>query len=266
VIKNGSPNNATVFSLDLNVLDETIHFQIEVGQGQAKLADIVPLARSVCSSIIDVVLKTVRSKGDRIPCLKGCSACCNRCLVPLSVPEAFRLKEDIEKMPVLRRETIWKDCLDASRYILTRKPPKKFIHQSARSSSNDSSHLNLISSWYSSLKLPCPFLYQGVCSIYELRPLACSEHYITGSAEGCSEEHSSAKLIEMPIQVPNALSRLASELEETSDEAVILPLAQVWCQNNKKRAARTWPYVLMVRRFVEILKEMSNKNSAILAV
>jgi Fe-S-cluster containining protein len=247
-------------------MDETIHFQIDVGQGLARLADIIPLARTVCSNIINVVLKTIRSKGNRIPCLKGCSACCNRCLVPLSVPEAFRLKEDVEKMPVLRRETIWKDCLEASRYILTHKPPKKFIHLSVQSPSNDQSHLNLISNWYSSLKLPCPFLYQGACSIYELRPLVCREHYIIGPAEGCSEEHSSAKVIEMPIQVSNALSQLASELEETSDEAVILPLALVWCRNNKKRAARTWPYAMMVRRFVEILKEMTNKNSAVLAV
>lgn len=248
------------------MLNETIHFQIDVGQSQAKLADIVPLARTICFNIIEVVLKTVRDKGDRIPCLKGCSACCNRYLVPLSAPEAFRLKEDVEKMPVLRRETIWKNCLDASRYILAHKPPKKFINQSAQSSSNNSSHLNLISNWYSNLKLPCPFLYQDACSIYELRPLVCREHYIIGSANGCSEGHSSAKLIEMPIQVPNALSQLAGELEETNDEAVILPLALVWSQNNKKRAARTWPYAMMVRRFVEILKEMANKNSAVLAV
>ena len=264
--ENDSHCDAKVVILDLDVLDEKIHFRIGVGQGRARLADIVPLARTISTKITEVVLKNIYSKGYQIPCYKGCSACCNRCLVPLSVPEAFRLNEDIKKAPVLKRESIWRDCLNASRHILLHKPPKKIVHRSTEDSSNKPADINLISSWYTSFNLACPFLQQDVCTIYEQRPLACREHYIIGSAEGCSEEHSSAEVLEMPIQMPNALSQLASELEGTGEEALILPLALVWCKQNKKRAARTWPYEMMVKRFVEIIEVMASTNYDVVAV
>ena len=255
-----------IVNLDLDVLDETINFRTVVGQGQAKLADIVPLARTISSKITDVVLKNTRSKGDQIPCFKGCSACCNRCLVPLSVPEAFRLKEEIEVAPAHQLQSIWINCLNASRHILLHKPPKKIVHQSAEASSKKAADMNLISSWYTSFNVACPFLHQDVCTIYEQRPLACREHYIIGSAEGCEDEDSFAEVLDMPIQIPNALGQLASELEGTSVEAVILPLALVWCKENKKRAERTWPYAAMVKRFVEIIEAMASKKSTVTAL
>jgi hypothetical protein len=61
--------------------------------------------------------------------------------------------------------------------------------------------------------------------------------------------------------VPNALAQLASELEDTNVEAVILPLVLVWCEENLQRAGRTWPAVMMVRRFAEIVKTMAHENS-----
>lgn len=261
-----SYRDSKVVRLELDVLDEKLNFCIVVGQVQARLADIVPLARSICSNIINVVLKKIRSRGEYIPCYKGCSTCCYRCLVPVSVPEAFRLKEEIEKEPAYKRQSIWEDCLNASRHILTHKPPKKFVHKSAESSSNKPANLVLISNWYSSLKLACPFLNQDICTIYQKRPLVCREHFIIGSAEGCEEDDYSAEVVEMPIQVPNALGQLASELEDTNVEAVILPLTLVWCKENKERAARTWPYSMMVERFVEIIKAMAVKNSEVATV
>ena len=259
----GSNYDAKLIDLELDILDEKISFQIGIRHARARLADIVPLARTICSKITAVALKNIPKNGGQIPCYKGCSACCKRCLVPLSVPEAFRLNDEIRKISVLRHELIWRDCLNASRHILTHKPPKKFTQQSAESLSNNPVHLNLISDWYSSLKLACPFLRQDICTIYGQRPLACREHYIIGSAKGCKDQDSFAEVLDIPIRVSNALVQLASELEGTTVEAVILPLILLWCKENKKRAERTWPFEMMVTRFVEIIKEMADKNSAV---
>lgn len=249
--------------MKLDIFNEKINIQINIEKDRARLVDIVPLALSISTKINDVVIKNIRNNGEQISCYKGCSACCKCCLVPLSVPEAFRLKDEIDKAPAEKHNLTWRNCLIASHHLLTQKTTKKFLEQSAESLSNNPAHLNLISDWYSSLKLTCPFLHQDICTIYERRPLVCREHFIIGSAEGCKDENSFAEVVDMPIRISNALGQLASELEGTEEQAVILPLALLWCEDNKKRAEKTWPFETMVTRLVEIIEAMANKDSAV---
>ncbi|MGB2866608.1 MAG: hypothetical protein WBC05_24975 [Sedimentisphaerales bacterium] len=115
-----------VIGLELDILGETLNFHIGIGKGRAKLADIVPLARTLCDRITEVVVGRACGEGSCIPCCKGCSACCSRCLVPLSIPEALRFKEEIDAAPAYRRESIRRSCLVAARHILKQKPPCLF--------------------------------------------------------------------------------------------------------------------------------------------
>jgi hypothetical protein len=64
----------------------------------------------------------------------------------------------------------------------------------------------------------------------------------------------------LPVQLPNVLGQLASELEGTGVEAIILPLVPVWCHDNPERAGRSWPAEMMVKRFVEIVETMARMN------
>ncbi len=249
-----------VIGLELDILGEALNLRIGVGKGRAKLADIVPLARTICDSITEVVIQRACGNGDHIPCEKGCSACCRRCLVPLSVPEALRFKEEIDAAPAYHRESVWGACLRAAQHILSQKPPKPLIPQTEELSPVKSVDLNLLSNWYTNLKLPCPFLYNHVCGIYDQRPLACREHFIKGSARACRGLRGDAEVLDIPVQLPNVLGQLASELEGTDVEAVILPLALVWCQENPERFERSWPAEMMVQRFVEIVEEMARTD------
>jgi len=249
-----------VISFELVIFDEILNFHIEVGKERAKLSDIVPLARTLCNRITEVVVRRTISDQCRIPCGKGCSACCSRYLVPVSVPEALRLKEEIDAAPAYRREPILMACLRQARLILSHKPPKPLTSQTEEVSPQKSTNLNLVSNWYSNLKLACPFLYNHVCSIYEQRPLACREHYITGSARACKGMRGDAEVLDMPVQLPNVLGQLASELEGTNVEAVILPLVPVWGENNSERAEQSWPAEMMVKRFVEIIEAMARMS------
>ena len=246
--------------LELDILGETLSFRIGVCKERARLADIVPIARTLCDIITGVVVARARSKGNHIPCGVGCSACCNRYLVPLSVPEALRFREEIHAAPAYRREYIWKSCLHSARLILKRKPPKSLMPRTEEVSAVKSVDLNLVSNWYSDLKLACPFLRNHVCTIYEQRPLACREHFIMGSARGCKGLRGLAEVLEMPVQLPNVLAKLAGDLEGTGLEAVVLPLAPVWCEENSERAERSWPAEMMVRRFVEIVEATACRN------
>jgi Fe-S-cluster containining protein len=255
-----SSNVKKVIGLELVILGETLIFHIGIDKEKIKLADIVPPARVLCDRITEIILRRTSSDENYIPCSKGCSACCKRCLVPLSVPEALRFKEEIIAEPASRRESVWKACLRAAQLILKQRPPESLIDQTDASSLIQSVDIGIISNWYTSLNLACPFLYNNVCGIYEQRPLACREHFIKGSSVACSGQGGVAEVIEMPIQLPNVLGQLASELEGKDMESVILPLALVWCQENSERAERTWPAEMMVRRFAEIVESMARRN------
>ena len=258
---NGYSNSSTdVIGLKLDILGKNVNLNIVVGKGQARLADIVPLARALCTQITDIAVEYIRANGEYIPCRKGCASCCSCYLVPLSVPEAFRLKEEISNTPKARRESIFKACLITTERILSKTPPVLSMDRETETSLVGSMDLNRLSDWYRSMNLPCPFLHKGICSIYQNRPLACREHYIKGSAKICKSRASTAETVEMPVQMPNALAQLASELEGTAEEAVILPLTLFWYEQNRHRAQRTWPAALMIRTFLKIIKKMARKN------
>ena len=250
-----------LIGLKLDILGRQVDFRIRVWKDHARLSDIVPLARTLCTKITDTVVQSIHSDGGRVPCHKGCSACCSY-LVPLSVPEAFWLKEEVSAAPAHRRESAWRACLCAARHILSHKCPEPFTRETGETSLASPVDRNLVSSWYSNLRLACPFLRNDVCTIYDQRPLACREHFVKDSPEACGDECGVAEPLEMPVQVPNVLGQLASELESTSVEAVILPLALVWCEENPERSERTWPAAMMVERFAEIMETMAWQNSA----
>jgi Fe-S-cluster containining protein len=169
-----------VIGLEIDILGEALSFRIGVGEGRARLADIVPPARALCDRITEIVLRRTGRAESQIPCGKGCSACCERCLVPLSVPEALWFREEIIGEPASRREFTWKSCLRAAQLILQQRPPESLIYKTDASNPVQAVDMNRISNWYTSLNLACPFLFNDVCGIYEQRPLACREHFVKG--------------------------------------------------------------------------------------
>lgn len=260
---NSCPGDGRIIRLELDIFGEPVDLFIRVINKQARLADIVPVARAVSTKITDKVTEMVRLNGAHIPCCKGCSACCSYYLVPLAVPEVFRLREETFAMPVIRRLLIERVCLSAAQRILDQPPPESFAEMATGGAADSAAELlNTASSWYADFKLPCVFLYKGVCTIYEQRPTACREYSVTGSSRACGGGAGEPEKIYIPAKMSEVLGRLASELEGTSLEALIMPLALIWADENPHREQRTWPAVMMVERFVEIVKQEISKSSA----
>jgi len=258
---NHHKGDTAIIGLELDIFGEPVHFRIGVAQGQARLADIVPPARMVSTKLALTVLNKLRKEEKFIPCCKGCSACCNY-MIPLSVPEVFRMREDVLAMPENRASVILQSCLNAAKKILDDTPEDFDLCSST--TANSATQVSQLGRWYAALKLACPFLSDGLCTIYEQRPTACREHIVTGSPSLCEAEWTDeSHLVQMPVSVLEALGQLASELEGTSVEAVMLPLALPWAQENLQRHQQTWPAPMMVERFVEIIKTMAKENSEV---
>ena len=252
-------NGTKIIGLKLDIFDEPVHIRISVAQRYAKLADIVPLARTLSTKLVMAVLDKLRRDGKTIPCCKGCSACCSY-LVPLSAPEVFRMREELLEIPAARSEAILKSSLEAAKIILDNIPKNYDAKDSTKI--NRRTQLNRLGRWYTGLKLVCPFLSDGLCTSYEQRPTVCREYIVTGSASLCKDEHTDgSQAVQMPISIAEALCQLTAELEQSDIEAVMLPLALPWAQENLHRSERIWPATMMVERFIEIVTAMASKNS-----
>ncbi len=259
--KIGSNCNSGVetISFELDILGEPVRFSIRVAQKQAKLSDIAPLARTLSTKLALVVLDRLRRKGEFVPCRKACSACCNY-LIPLSVPEAFRLREELLALPEEQGMAVLESCLDAAKRILDEKPKEFDINELEETDSQIL--ISQLGKWYTGLKLACPFLSDSLCTSYEHRPVVCREYIVTGSAQLCEDERTDeSQIVQMPVSVLQCLGRLTAELEQSNIEAVMLPLALPWAQENIERGKRTWPALTMVERFVEILRALNIEQS-----
>lgn len=250
-----------IVKLTLNVFGRQRQLLIGVRNEPARLTDMVPLARAVSAKITQSVADIVELNGARIPCCKGCSACCNY-LVPLAIPEVFRLRQEVLTMPPVRQQLLELHCLTATQRILKNPPPKSFDRAGQpRMAESPGELLSIASRWYAEFELRCPFLYRGVCTIYEERPMACREYSVTGCSQACSEGASEPQGVYMPARMSEVLGQLAADLEETHVEAVIMPLALIWADDNAEREARTWPAPMMVERFVEIVARALPESS-----
>lgn len=242
---------ATV-SLELNVFGEPVCFEIKVEDKQARLSDIVPLARAISSRLVAATMDGFVAVGKSVPCRKGCAACCHY-LVPLSVPEAFRLTEELSATSADEGGKLIKSSLDAARTILDGLPGD--FRRGETSQEDCGIRSRQLSDWYAGLGLACPFLSDNLCVHYEQRPIACREHTVTGSAISCGTASTcEPAVVKMPVSVLECLGQLTAELEQSDVEAVMLPLALPWAQENMERLRQSWPAVSMVERLVEILE------------
>ncbi len=241
--------NRKIVGLDINWAGRSICVRAAVSDGPATLGDLVPLARAVSDRIAAASVERCRREKCRIPCRKGCSACCGY-LVPLSVPEAIRLGRDMQDRNASEHKKMVRKSLLAARRILNHQPPSIGLQEPGSASDGT---LQSISEWYSGMDIACPFLANRSCSIYAQRPLACREYLVEGTSAACSGRSKDARIVEPPLRMVEVLGQLAAELENTAVEAVVLPLAVAWNDMNSERARRCWPAPMMVRRLFQLV-------------
>ncbi len=238
-----------VISFDFDLCGENLQFNISAGTGMVGLGAIVPVARAICDKITDCVVQKNIEQGRRIPCCQGCSNCC-KYLVTVSSAEVFSFADDVKKLDSLFYKYVQRKALLACKKMLKKKSPVF--------SSNY--QLDALSDWYKSLNFSCPFLFEGHCSIYDVRPIACREYFITGSPNVCKSKRGSAEVLQMPVSLANILNDFCAEMEGQSDVSIMLPLFQVWANENSERKMRQFPAEHMVRTFVELFEKAVLKN------
>jgi len=255
VRKNAFPSHCAVLDIKPESVGRLVGAQVVVTDVPAGLGDLVPLARTLATRIGTDAVRRAGSAGETVPCRRGCAACC-RYLVPLSVPEALCMGREIGSLSGSCEASTAQALTVAAGRILEGWPESPFS-QSAPGAYD----IESIGRWYTALDLDCPFLREGLCTIYEKRPIACREHAVLGTAAHCDGFNPGCgNRLEMPVKVLDALAQLDAEMEQTEVQAIIMPLAPFWYAENRHRELRTWPGPELVARFLDCLARTASET------
>jgi len=180
------------------------------------------------------------AQGEAVSCRKGCAACC-RMLVPVSAPEAFALAEAVARWPEERRQAALARVA-AAQAPLDRAGLLSSLRRIAESERQlGDEEFEPINHAYYALRLPCPFLVEEACSIYEDRPSACRELMVTSPAELCQDlERNPVRPIPVPLRIGTVLALLWAELTGGPVRFIPLPLALEWAEQHTEESRRAW--------------------------
>ena len=253
-----APNrSAYTASIPLGLTTDRGEAKVLVRDVPARLSDVAPVAQALASNLSSDACSRQEAGGDSVTCGKGCGACC-KYLVPLSVPEAFRLAEDIEAMEEPRRDRVWAAFDTAAERIVRAEGPP-LASDGSRNAPDAPDACHAAGQWYSRLDLPCPLLAENVCSFYAARPVACREHLVTSAPKDCRGfQPGRGRAVDVPVSLVEALGRLAARMEAQPLEAVVLPVALHWAKLHISRHQRTWPARELFSRFAEIVTDMAH--------
>ena len=125
--------------------------------------------------------ETLSANNETLSCFKGCSRCCSL-FIGASVQEAeaivyylYRNEDKLQRF--LENYPTWREKVKKSGDLF-RKPEQD----------DKSRNIGDLAA-YARLKIPCPFLQNDVCSIYEVRPYVCAGLIVTTPPEWCDPDH-----------------------------------------------------------------------------
>jgi Fe-S-cluster containining protein len=228
------------FEISLNTPAGQVTTGVGVPTGFVPIASIVPMMRDLGQQAQTLEQQRLIASGHVISCKKGCSACC-RMMVPVSAPEAFALEQAFAQYeePTKRFLT---SRLDAAKQQLAEAGLLEQLTKLTRSSEplSDNS-IEPINRAYYALRLPCPFLDQDTCLIYEDRPSACRELAVTSPAPLCDNLLSPAvRSVPVSVRISTVLGLLWAELTDSVPRLIPLPLALDWAREHKADGERQW--------------------------
>jgi len=178
------------------------YLNTRIGQAFEKYTSIF----SIIDYAIYMPLKGIIEEAERdITCKKGCSHCCSR-IVVASRLEALALAEYIEAHSGEEFNTL----ID---HINTHaETQKNFIDE--RSEKQDEDAI-----WFNK-QIPCPLLKDGICSMYEGRPLSCRIHNSLDDPEKCLEPVRNAAQHNMLVDAESLFKIFVKKIAERIEESL----------------------------------------------
>jgi Fe-S-cluster containining protein len=206
--------------------------KIELPNHPLRLAELIPILTAIPDAF----------DPGTVSCRAGCAACCRQ-LVPVSPPEAFYLASLVT--PEVEAK------FDEARERLDSSPLGRALNAPTISEARALE----IALAYPRLRIDCPFLVEERCSIYDGRPMTCREYYVTTPKENCvmPSPGRPIKRVAVPIQLSEALSRVAAEMLGGEPQTIPLPRALAWAREHAAEDARTFAPDILTRALISAM-------------
>jgi Fe-S-cluster containining protein len=235
---------------------------VEVSTGFVPVTQIVPLLRRLGQQAQALEQQRTTAVGQAVSCARGCAACC-RMLVPVSVPEAFALRDMVATLPESRRTSI-RHALAGTAARLEQAGLLAQLRQVAETDRPITDDMmEPVNRAYYALKLPCPFLENEACSIYEDRPAACRELLVTSPADWCQDMvNKPVRAIPVPLRVSTILGLLWSDLNGSPPRLIPLPLALDWAERHADDNRAGWKARILLDKALDTIWRFLSRQSA----
>jgi Fe-S-cluster containining protein len=162
-------------------------------------------------------------------------------LVPLSGPEAFALREWVHSRPTDEQQHIARRFSESKTRLLSQGIWQQLAALCDAPPAMDDETLDRVNRSYYALRLPCPFLEEEVCTIYDERPAACRELLVTSPSQQCDDlTLNPIDPVAVPIRVSTVLGLVWQELTKEPARLIPLPLALEWAERHDEESRRTW--------------------------
>ncbi len=229
-----SPTPQETFRLSLQTHAGELQAEISVPTSFIPVSEIVPLMRSLGEQALSLEEEKSRLAGHPISCREGCGACC-RLLVPVSPPEAFALKKIVDQLPGPRQEQISRRLAATQNQLEETGLFGQLVQLSETRTQLTDEDMEPINQAYYAQKLPCFFLEDEVCTIYEFRPAACRELLVTSPSELCQDvAQNPVTPLPVPFRIVTVLSLMWAELTKGPARLIPLPVALDWADRHAK--------------------------------
>jgi Fe-S-cluster containining protein len=228
------------YDVALNTPAGRLTTAIDVPIGFVPITAIVPAMRRLGEEAERLEERRAAEAGRSISCRIGCAACC-RMLVPLSPPEAFALKDYVASLPEDRRHDIAQRLTETKNHLEEHGLLNQLSAVAEGATTHSDEEFEPLNRAYYALRMPCPFLEQEMCSIYEARPAACRELLVTSPAEWCQDlVHNPVQPVPVPVRMGSALGLLWGELTQSAPRLIPLPLAMDWAERHQAENQPRW--------------------------
>lgn len=162
----------------------------------------------IIDAMVEAAIEEIEPE-KKISCHAGCDHCCHL-LVEISWSEAFEMADWVmNKVPRKDRDhflsTIGEMAAEARNVLGKKKSGRKFLQPLY---GDDDIPDWAYDDWFYEKKRPCPFLKDGLCAAYEVRPSPCRLHLVTSDPALCKYDVED----DSDYEVPDELEEVKEEL------------------------------------------------------
>lgn len=247
-MKSASPPKVT---LRLRIGEHPVTVHADLPPERARADQLLPILQAVVDAEVDCAARDSQAAGRPISCCRGCSACCRAQPVPVTPPEAYALARLVESLPedkqsplrerFARNEAALDEAGLSDEYF---RPRGELTRVEARE----------IAVRYIALRLPCPFLVDDACSIYEHRPLVCRQYLVTSPSALCNDPlQNPVDVLPLRLKPAGATLQVLSEALGRHQASVPLALALRYVELHRAELERLYTAEAMSRRWLEHL-------------